>query len=559
MLNELIIKNFILIKELSLEFNPGFSAITGETGAGKSILIQALKLIMGDRASTDVIGPYGNTSIVEAIFDINKSIQEKLIDLDIPFEDQELIIRRVISSKRSRIYVNGLVVTLTDLRELTKHLISIEGQHAFQQLMYSKGHLELLDRFAELYPIRRQLLTIYKDVKELDKKIEELFIKKKKSNEYQEIIKKEISEIEKVNPKINEDIELEQEINILKSAVELKQVSSNAYDKLYSKRGSAYEIVSETKAELSNICELDPRLDKIFSELENLTYQLEDISFSLRDYEKSLVIDPIRLEQKQARLSDIKRLLRRYGPNIKDVLEHLNILKTQLKSISEIEQEIEKLQKKQKQQSQKLLEISANLSRERKKYAKELEKLVSKELKDLNMGMCNFNISIKTPSVPSINEINQTGWDKIEFLFSSNPGIPPKPISQIASGGELSRLMLAIKAVLSNKATVETLVFDEIDAGIGGESAKKVGIKLKKLAENAQVIAVTHFPQIAALSTTQYIVKKSQSQQKTTTTIRQLDPEQRVIELARMLGTDTKEAKIYAKRLLKEAKDIKSE
>ena len=559
MLNELIIKNFILIKELSLEFNPGFSAITGETGAGKSILVQALKLIMGDRASTDVIGPYGDTSIVEAIFDINESIRDKLIELDIPFEDQELIIRRIISSKRSRIYVNGLVVTLTDLRELTKHLISIEGQHAFQQLMYSKGHLELLDRFAELYPIRKQLLTIYKDVKELDKEIEDLFIKKKKSNEYQEIIKKEISEIEKVNPKINEDIELEQEINILKSAVELKQVSSNAYDKLYSKRGSAYEIVSETKAELSNICELDPRLDKIFSELENLTYQLEDISFSLRDYEKSLVIDPIRLEQKQARLSDIKRLLRRFGPNIKDVLEHLNTLKTQLKSISEIEQEIEKLQKKQKQQSQKLLEISANLSRERKKYAKELEKLVSKELKDLNMGMCKFNISIKTPSVPAINEINQTGWDKIEFLFSSNPGIPPKPISQIASGGELSRLMLAIKAVLSNKATVETLVFDEIDAGIGGESAKKVGIKLKKLAENTQIIAVTHFPQIAALSRTQYIVKKSQSQQKTTTTIRQLDPEQRVIELARMLGTDTKEAKIYAKRLLKEAKDIKSE
>jgi len=559
MLTELIVKNFILIKELTLEFNPGFSAITGETGAGKSILIRALKLIMGDRASNDIIGPYGEGAIIQAIFNVNESIEEKLKELDIPTENQELIIRRTISPKRSRIYVNGLVVSLTDLKNITQGLISIEGQHAFQQLMHPKGHLELLDKFSELLSVRKELIITYKNVKNFNKKLEDLLEKKKRSNEYQEIITKEISEIETINPKIKEDIELEQEIKILRSAVELKQVSSSAYDRLYSRRGSVYEIISEVKNDISSICELDPRIDNIFSELENLTYQLEEVSFSLRDYEKSLVIDPIKLEQKEARLSDIKRLLRRYGPNIEDVLTHLNTLKNQLKSISEIDQEIEKIHRKLKQESEKLLELSLKLSQERKKHAKELEKLVAEELKDLNMGACKFKISIETPPTPTLNDISQTGMDKVEFLFSSNPGLPPKPISQIASGGELSRLILAIKTALSKKAPVETLIFDEIDTGIGGESAKKVGIKLQRLAQNAQIIVVTHFPQIAALSTTQYTVEKYHSQGETHTTIRQLNPKERISELARMLGTNTKEAKIYAEKLLSEAKDLKSE
>ncbi len=556
MLTELIAKNFILIKELNLEFPRGFCSITGETGAGKSILIQALKLIMGDRASSDVIGPYAETATIQAIFKIDNLhiVKDKLEELDISVEEQELIIRRVISPKRSRVYLNGIVITLSDLKDISQSLISIEGQHAFQQLLNIRGQLDLLDRFADAYPIREKLLITYNTVKKLNEQLNQLINKKKKSNEYQEILSKEISEIESVNPKPKEDVELEQEIKVLKSAVELKEISSSAYNRLYSNRGSIYETISEVKADLARISDIEPKINDIFSNLEALVYQIEELSFSLRDYEKSLVIDPIKLEQKQTRLSDIKKLLRRYGPTIEDVLLHLNHLKEQLKSICSIDTEIEKTQKYLDEQIKHLLDISKELSDKRKKAAKELEKAVTLQLQDLNMGKCEFKISIKTPTTPCVDDVSQTGIDKIEFLFSSNPGLPPKPISQIASGGELSRLMLAIKSALAQKTPVETLVFDEIDAGIGGETAKKVGIKLKTLAQNAQVIVVTHFPQIAALSSHQYIVEKSYKKDSTYTHIRALSDKQRVLELARMLGTDAKEAKLYAEKLLREAK-----
>ncbi len=555
MLIELGLKNFILIKETKLEFGPGFTVFTGETGAGKSILVKALKLIMGDRASSDVVGPHSDKTIIQAMLEIDKTQRDILDELGISHEEDILIVRRIISSQtRSKIYANGEMITLNDLKKITASMISIEGQHAFQDLMRPMGHMNWLDRFAGTAGLRQEIKQLYYSIAELSKKLEDLNREETENKHKKKKLKSIINEIYQLNLRDGEDDELEKEIRILKSAVQLKEAAGSCYNKIYSSRGSIYELLADARQDIAKLSGLDPALDKIHKDIESCGYQLEETAYALRDYVQKLSTDPSRLEQAESRLSDLKKILRKYGPSVRDVLKYRQELEAQLNQLDSLEHTKNHIKERLSQQGRDLLNAAEQLSRKRADAARSLASGVEKELSQLNMHKCKFIVEQKTPEAPSINDIGPNGLDHIQFLFTPNPGLDPRPVSSIASGGELSRVMLALRICMANKTRIETLVFDEIDAGIGGKTAKKVGAKLRELSKTGQVIAITHFPQIAAMADHQYALEKHSDGESTRTVISSLSEEQRLRELARMLGGEADAATEYAARLLEERK-----
>ena len=552
MLRELSIKNFTIIDNLHISFSDGLSILSGETGAGKSIIINAVNLLLGSKATTRLIRTGSEAAELEALFQITpksrlaKIMKEKGFD-----ESEELVIRRIISRKaRHRIYINGRLATIQMLNSITENLASISGQHAHQGLLKEDQHLLILDRFGGLTPQRAEVYRYYNEIVPMIRMLQELKAAGDKQDEHIRLLefqKKEIIDAS-INP--GEDKALEQKKILLKNGEALYQAVHSSLEDLYSVQGAIVERIVEVKKRLEKASLIDPALTSQAEGLAKSIFNLEDIAEGLREYQKNVEMDEGLLEEVEERLDTLHKLKRKYGGSLEAIFAYLESIDQELSKIANLSEKIAETEAKLDTLHAKLVCFAENLSKKRKQTADILAKKVEKELSFLEMSQAKFKIllqsipPINTPIEENINPyltcdnkaISETGIDRATFMIAPNVGEVLKPLSSIVSGGELSRVVLALKAILAKTESVETVVFDEVDAGIGGSVAEVVGKKLSSLARYHQVICITHLPQIAKFGDYHFRISKHVSRGRTITGIRPLDDKERVKEIARMLG-----------------------
>ncbi len=564
MLKELSIKNFTIIENLHICFSDGLTILSGETGAGKSIIINAVNLLLGSRASAKLIRTGVETAELEALFKITpESRVFKILDEQGGKASEELLIRRIISrGDRHRIYINGHLATIQMLNQATENLASISGQHAHQGLLKEDLQLMTIDQFGGLSPIRNKIYGLFHEIVPLIQKLRKLNNIRDRQAEHINLLEFQKKEILDASIKPGEDASLEQERIKLKNGEELYSAVYSSIEDLYSAKGAVVERLVEVKKNLDKATAIDPELTPKAKELSEATFRIEDIAEELRTYLKIITIDDKRLEEVESRLDILTRLKRKYGGTLEAVISHLETIDQELSGIENISGQINDIETKLSELHRELSGLSLDLSSKRSKTAKLLAKKVEKELASLRMSGTKFKISLQTipasdNSDPHLvvkgNTINETGIDQANFLIAPNVGEDLKPMASIASGGELSRIVLALKAILAEKGSVETLVFDEVDAGIGGSVAEAVGRKLSKLARYHQIICITHLPQIAKFGDNHFRITKKVSHGRTITSINPLNEKDRIKEIARMLGgmEITKTTLEYAREMLK--------
>ncbi len=556
MLVELSIKNFALIEELRLQFKQGFTVISGETGTGKSILVEALGLLLGERADLDLIRAGSGEAMIEAIFDIshNNKIQTRLVDEGLE-EGNELILRRILSAEgRSRIYANGRTITLVQLEELTRPLVDLSGQHESQLLLKTNHHASLLDQDPSIQKLLCPYKTTFDDFKKMDHEIAELKQKSQKKEEEIDFLRFQLKEIEA--GRFDNDEEEEQ-------LLEEKARAKNA--------GFFYELTSQaetclTERETSVVCQLggllqklkkgydlDPSLKEGFELVDQARRHAEEASFFLSKYKNRIDVEPGRLEEIEARLYLIHKLKKKFGGSIGEIKKKRDEMAQRLDQLENVDDRLSDLQKEWEALSRKLLDQALAVSLERNKKARILEKGVARELADLAMDKAGFRVVVERAKNRDTRQCTPTGFDQVFFEIAPNTGEGFRSLAKIASGGELSRILLAIKQVLRSDEDSITYFFDEVDAGIGGATADVVGKKLKQLAHAGQVICVTHLPQVASHADHHYVIEKGETNKRTRTTARQVEGNDRENELARMLGGAVVSAKAreHAREMLK--------
>lgn len=550
MLLELGLENFILFERVSLCLSSGLTVLTGETGAGKSLLVQALKLILGARADLQQIRTGTKQALVQAVFEVSPEVRGQLEDMGISCDDELVIRRTVPQTGKGRIYVNGAIVSLQDLRQIVSGLASLAGQHEYQELLRRERHGPWLDRFSGLGHEVDQITTLYQEIKGLQTNLQRAVATKEGAAEEVDRLRQEAEEIDKIAPKPGEEERLEQELQVLKSAEALRNLGDNCYRTLYADKGSIQEKLASCGQDLKRMAGLDPTLEKTVKELDSVVYQAEEVAWTVRDYIHGLPTDFSQLERIEERIYGLRELKRHFGPTIEDVLTYRNDIEIKLTTLYENGDRIEDLKRKLEEKEKGLVNAALDLSKKRRQGAKRLSKAIRAELSDLKLAKTDFMADVRATERPIASDVGPRGLDKVQFLFSPNVGQPLRPLASIASGGELSRVMLALRAALARQTGIETIVFDEIDAGIGGEVAEKVGFKLKALSSFGQVVTITHFPQIAARGDHHIALEKVVKGDKTAIVIREVEGNQRLEELTRMLGGDRETARAYAGKLL---------
>lgn len=533
MLAELIIRNFAIIDRLQVSFGSGFNVLTGETGAGKSIIIDAVGLLLGDRARPEVIRTGEDEATVEGLFDIsaNPVVKSQLAEQGFDIED-ELLIRRVVArSGKNRIYVNGSLARLGQLQQLTEKLVNIYGQHEHQNLQKTESHLHLLDQFAG----HRQLLADYqqqfRQLAELDnelRQLEEAERERRQRIDYLRFQQREIAAAELVP---GEDVELERERQLLQHGEKLSLATEGGYQQLYGAEGAVCETLQQVADSLSALEQVDPRLGELAETVRGSQYALEDVSAQLRDYAGRISFEPGRQDQVEARLAKLAQLKKKYAPSVEEILDVLSRTEAELARLEDVAATRDELHRQIDKLRHKLSEVGGELSRSRRSAAQRLAEQVVAELQDLAMPKARFEVRIFAHDKPE-----SFGLERLEFYLSPNPGEELRPLAWIASGGELSRIMLALKRAAPDNSGVATLIFDEVDAGIGGAAASVVGQKLKSVACGLQVLCITHLPQVAAFADAHYRVEKMEDGGRTFTALVRLKDDQRTLEMARMLG-----------------------
>lgn len=564
MLKELSIKNFTIIENLHICFSEGLTILSGETGAGKSIIINAINLLLGSRASTKLIRTSAETAELEALFKITpESRVFKILDEQGWKASEELLIRRIISrGDRHRIYINGHLAAIQMLNQATENLASISGQHAHQGLLKEDFQLMIIDQFGGLIPIRNKISRLFHEMVPLIQKLRKLHNIRDRQAEHINLLEFQKKEILDASIKPGEDASLEQERIRLKNGEELYSAVYSSIEDLYSTNGAVVERLVEVKKNLDKATAIDPDLTSKAKELSEAAFCIEDIAEELRTYLKMIPLDDKRLEEVESRLDILARLKRKYGGTLEAVISHLETIDQELSGIENISGQINETETKLSELHRELSRLSLDLSSKRSQTAKLLAKKVENELASLRMSGTKFKISLQTipksdNSDPHLvvkeNTINETGINYANFLIAPNVGEDLKPMASIASGGELSRIVLALKAILAEKGSVETLVFDEVDAGIGGSVAEAVGRKLSKLARYHQIICITHLPQIAKFGDNHFRITKNVLNGRTITSINPLNEKDRIKEIARMLGgmEITKTTLDHAREMLK--------
>ncbi|MEE4363247.1 MAG: DNA repair protein RecN [Desulfotignum sp.] len=563
MLSELAIKKFAIIEDIRIRFQQGLSVLTGETGAGKSIIIQAVNLLLGSRASADLVRTGEETAELEACFDIiPDSEPAQLLAAQGMETDDTLIIRRLITrSGKSRVFINSRQSTLEFLKQLTRNLAGISSQHAHQGLLREENHLDILDEFAGTMALRREVAGLYKTIMPLNTRIQNLEEEKIRQEAQKELVQFQVDEIQAAAIQPEEDLVLEKQKEKLSNAARIFEAVNGTVHAVYDKEGAVIEQLSSLAAGIHRFGSADQILARTADRLNAIILDLQDVVDSLRDYSLEIDLDPESLDAVDLRLDLISRLKRKYGGSLDALFETYDALEQQLDQTLGMDRQIRELMDQKKALEQRIRQKVLDLSAKRKQAGTRLSELACAELAALEMGKARFQVDIshefseREQDICTRNgcKISATGMDRACFMLSPNPGEAPRPLAKIASGGELSRIVLALKAVLSRTQSFETLIFDEVDAGIGGAVSEKVGLKLAALAEQHQVICITHLAQIAKYGLHQFRISKQIVNGRTCTDIVPLASlEERVEEIARMMGGEkiTDATRIHARELL---------
>ncbi len=563
MLQEISIRNFAIIEDLSICFENGLTILSGETGAGKSIIINAVNLLLGSRASAALIRTGAENAELEALFRIAPQSRTARTMQDLGYDpDEGLLIRRIISANdRHRIYINGRLATMQVLTAITDDLASISGQHAHQGLLREEEHLNILDRYGGLSGLRGQYQGVYRDIVPLIGRHKELLRRQARQGEQMELLRFQHEEIEAAALQPDEDSRLEKERLRLKNSENLLQTVQLCVDELYNNDGAAVERLGHLGKELARIAEIDDRLKPRATEIEALTYSLEDLVSQLRAYLNGIDMDPGQLEAVEARLDVINKLKRKYGGSLDSVRAHGQEVARQLSEMENLDAAIDAVQAELKTRHTELARLAETLSEKRAASAADLAQSVEQELSSLKMADTRFCVQVSPLTAAPDAEpflshkgrgLNESGADRAAFMIAPNVGEAIKPLAAIASGGELSRVVLALKVILAQNDSLETIVFDEVDAGIGGLVAELVGRKLAHLSRHHQILCITHLPQIAKYGEHHFRIVKAVSKGRTRTTIATLGPDERIEELARMLGGEkiTATTRAHAKEML---------
>lgn len=535
MLSQLYIENIAVIEKASIDFQKGFNILTGETGAGKSIIIDSINAVLGGRVSREIVRNGAKMARVSALFTgISTETLQKLEELGLsPEEEENLLLQREIRSEGKTVCrINGRPVTVSMLREVGLTLLSILGQHESYELLSPEQHVEYIDSFGGLNELKSQYSSAYHKLRSVKKEWDSLLMDEDQKARRMDLLRYQIEELEAGEIRLGEQEELAQQRTMFRNSEKIAEsiaIAKNALDGDDESAG-AVSSVGTAADSLEDAAQFLPSLTSTAQKLRDLEYNLQDCLAEVREAGESLEYDPARLEQVEERLDQLYRLSLKYGSTEEEMLEFLERSRKELRTIELSDERAQELSGEYERCKAEAIQLAKELSSKRRKAASELVSQVREELTFLDMPGVEFQVEqLRCP-------LNQWGCDKIQFLLSTNPGEPPRPMAKIASGGELSRIMLAIKTVLSGTDRIPTLIFDEIDTGISGSAARKVGLKLQQVSQNRQVLCVTHLAQIAALADAHFLISKQIRDQKTFTQVLPLDFEGRKREIARIMG-----------------------
>ncbi len=564
MLTTVRIKNLALVEDLTLELQPGYNAITGETGAGKSILIGALSLVLGDRADRTLVRSGSEVCAVEAVFDARKlkvpvadraeDSLERSLDawLEInglePCSDGQLVLKRTITvSGTNRQFVNGSPTTLNILAALGASLVDFHGPHEHQSLLHPARQLDILDAFGKLESEREAVASLCVRRAALQREVADLVIDEKTYAQQVDLLRHQATEIEAARLLPEEEEQLTQDYHRSSNAARLQQLAQTGLDLLAESDSSLLTQAGGLGRTFLELHRVDSSAADLVSQHEAVVGQLNDLQNALSHYLDRIEVDPARLQELEDRLNLIQSLKRKYGSNLAEVVAFGVEVRRKLQTLEQRDAELARINAEMRKTETQLAERAAQLSTKRRKILPQLAKAVNRQLADLGFKQSRFEVGLSQE--PS-GKPSQTGLDTADFLFSPNPGEPPKPLRAIASSGELARVMLALKTVLAAEDQVPVLVFDEVDANVGGETAHAVGDKMQQVARTRQVLCITHLPQVAAPASAHYLVSKETKGGRTISQITLLDPEGRITELARMLGGQSQASRKHAQELL---------
>ena len=572
MLDRLHIENFALMDKIDISFSSGLNVLSGETGAGKSIIIDATDFVLGGRGSQEYIRTGSDKAFVEALFrvpsflpfikslveygfqDADEKIQGEVGLHLAKSQEVEIIFSREISKNgKNHCRINGRSATLAMYKEIGQALIDIHGQHDHQTLMNAKYHLDILDNYGgkEILELRNLIGEVYQKYKGIQQEIKALVAEERDQVRLKDMLEYQLKEIQEANLTANEDEQLAQEKNILGNSEKLSQLTSNSYQLLfqgYERQKSIYDSLAEVINLFTELKTIDTNFIPLKTRLDEAYYVIEDIAYQVRDYKNKINFDPILLHELETRLDIINKLKKKYGSTIEEILDFAKNAQDELNKINNHDEVLKELEAKKEAVYQDYLTKANQLSKVRRKTADDLQQKIQKQLQELHMPKVKFEISLRAVLTES-----KSGLDEAEFLISPNPGEPLKSLAKIASGGELSRVMLAMKTILAKSMGIPTLIFDEVDTGIGGAALQGVAEKLALIGEEKQVICITHAPKIAGFANSHYFIEKTITQGRTKTSVKKLSLEERIQELARMLnGKDITETTIqHAKELLR--------
>ena len=535
MLLNLHVKNLALIEEVDVDFEKGLIVLTGETGAGKSLILGSVNIALGNKASKDMIRKGTDYSLVELTFSVSENCAKQLNKYDIYMEEDNIVtVTRKISEGRSISKINGETVNIKTLKNVMSLLIDIHGQHDHQSLLYTKNHLDILDKFAKdsILELKEQIKEEYSKYTKLIKKLEEFNIDEGQKAREIEFAEYEVNEIESANLKPEEDVQVEEEFKKLSNSKEIVSALSEIYNALsYETAGGLGDIINKAVMDINSIKGMDEKISQFQTELYDIDNLCRELTSQIYDYNSGMDFNPEYVREVEERLDVINHLKLKYGNSIEEILRYKEEKEEYLEKLNNMTDEMENVKNQISELEGTLNNLCTKLSEQRKKAAKELEVLVKQALVDLNFIAVEFEIQITRKE-----SIGENGFDNVEFMISTNPGESVKPLVKVASGGELSRIMLAIKSILATEDDIDTLIFDEIDTGISGQTAMKVAEKMAKISRNHQVICISHLSQIAAMADSHYLIKKTADENSTTTSIKKLTRQQSIEELVRRNG-----------------------
>lgn len=533
MLRELKIENLAIIDELDIEFDKGFIVLTGETGAGKSIILSGINLLIGEKASMDMIRDGEENLVAQGVFDVDEEQKKALEAMGIDIDGDEIIIRRSYSrSGKARAFVNNVRISLTDLKEIASTLVDIVGQHSHQMLLNKNNHIKLLDSFLnkDEKDLKENLVNLLSQYREIDIKIENIEKERKETLEKKEFYEYQLEEIEKLKLKDGEDELLEAEYKRVFNAEKIREKVYESLEYLKDDEDSALSLITNSIRNIEYLGKYDERYIELAKRMENAYYELEDCANEIENISKGIDVTESDLDKIAGRMNILKRIKEKYKRTLPELIAYREYLKEKLSDIDSGDFKTKELKKELNKIKTEYDKMAEKISNSRKEIAIKIENELLNELKFLNMEEAKLKVQIN-----KLEKMTNDGYDEVEFFISTNVGQDLKPLNKIASGGEVSRVMLALKVIFSKVDNIPILIFDEIDTGIGGETVRKIALKLKEIGENTQIISITHSPVIASKASQQFYIEKYVENSKTISRVKKLSAEERIKEIGRML------------------------